>query len=87
MSGGRALALHRTIVTPAERARFLDRARQLREHYAAHQCRYWVFEEADLPGAFIEFTEGADVAGLSTALAGAPDSIVDPGRIYQEVAL
>ena len=87
MSGSRALSLHRTIVTPTERARFLERARQLREHYASHQCRYWVFEETDLPGAFIEFTEGTDAAALSAALAGAPASVVDSGRIYQEVAL
>jgi len=84
---GRALTLQRTIVTPAERTRFLERARQLRDHFAAHQCRYWVFEEAQLPGAFIEFTEGADTTALSAALAGVPDGVVDPARIYQEVAL
>jgi len=87
VSAGRALTLQRTIVTPTERSRFFERARQLRDHYATHQCRYWVFEEAELPGAFIEFTESTDAAALSAALAGAPDAVVDPARIYQEVAL
>ncbi len=87
MSGGRVLALHRTIVTPSDRGRFLDRARELREHYRRHECRYWVFEEAELSGAFIEFTEAADAGALASALAGAPEPIVDPARIYQEVEL
>jgi len=87
VSTGRALSLHRTIVTPTDRTRFLKRARQLREHYTTHHCRYWIFEEAELPGAFIEFTEGDSAAALSAALAGAPDVAVDPARIYQEVSL
>jgi hypothetical protein len=84
---GRVLAMQRTIVTPAERDRYLERARLSREHYASRQCRYWVFEDADLPGAFIEFAEAGDAAALTAALAGAPDRIVDPTRVYQEVAL
>jgi hypothetical protein len=87
VSAGRVMSLHRTIVTPVDRTRFLERARQLRDHYATHRCRYWIFEETDLPGAFIEFTESADAALLSAALAGAPDPIVDQARIYKEVAL
>jgi hypothetical protein len=87
VSGGRALSLQRTIVTPSERDRFLDRARQLREHFSTHDCRYWVFEEAELPGAFIEFTESGNTAALVRALMDAPESVLDPARIYQEVAL
>lgn len=87
MSGSRALLLQRTIVTPTERSRFLDRARQQRDHFSSHDCRYWVFEEAELPGAFIEFTESGDLIALTAALAGAPDPVVDPARIYREVAL
>ena len=87
MSGGRALALQRTIVTPAERARFLGRGRQLREHYAGRDCRYWVFEDSQLPGAFIELTEAGNVPALSAALAGAQEFVIDPARVYQEVEL
>jgi hypothetical protein len=84
---GRAVSLHRSIITPGERERFLERARRLRDHYGHHQCRYWVFEETELPGAFIEFAEAGDPAALAAALAGTPDPVVDPARIYQEVAL
>ncbi len=87
MSGSRALSLQRTIVTPAERGRFLDRARVQRDHFSSHACRYWVFEESELPGAFIEFTESGDLRALTAALAGAPDPVLDPTRIYEEVAL
>jgi hypothetical protein len=87
MTGGRALALQRTIVTPAERARFLERGRQLRDHYAAQECRYWIFEDSQLPGAFIELTEAGGVPALSAALAGAQEFVIDPARVYQEVAL
>ena len=87
MSSGRTLSLHRTIVTPGDRDRFLERARQLRSHYAQHRCRYWVFEESELTGAFIEFVEAGEAALLTAALASAPDQMVDPARIYQEVEL
>jgi hypothetical protein len=87
VSDRRALLLQRTIVTPSERSRFLDRARLQRDHFSSHECRYWVFEEAELPGAFIEFTESGDLAVLTAALAAAPDPVLDPARIYREVML
>jgi hypothetical protein len=87
VTGGRSLVMQRTIVTPGERDRFLERARQRRGHYTARGCRYWVFEEAELPGAFIEFTESEDQAALTAALAGAPEPLIDPARLYQEVEL
>lgn len=87
MTAGRVLIMQRTIVTPAERERFFERARHLREHYTSRQCKYWVFEETELPGAFIEFTESGDAASLTAALSAAPDTIIDRARIYQEVEL
>jgi hypothetical protein len=86
VTGGRALALQRTIVIPGDRTRFLERARQLRDHYAARECRYWLFEDSELPGAFIEFTEAGTMGALTTALAAAQEFVIDPARIYQEVA-
>ncbi len=83
----RELTLHRTIVTPAERERFLARARDRRTHFQSHGCQYWVFEEADLGGAFIEFAESSTVDALSAAHAGAPDELGDATRIYREVTL
>ena len=48
---------------------------------------FWVFEEADLTGAFIEFTEAPSVAQLASAHAAAPSGIIDKARIYEEVEL
>ena len=83
----RALSLQRTIVPPAERKEFHARLRDKREHYARMNCRFWAFEEAGLPGAYLEFAEGPDLATLEAAQAAAPEQPRDPGRIYREVEL
>lgn len=83
----RALTIQRTIVPVAERARYMARARERRDYYAKAGCRFWVCEELQLRGAFIEFTEAADRATLSAAHAKAPEPLVDSARIYQEVEL
>ena len=83
----RALTLSRTIVPLPDRERFFTRARELRTHFQSRGCQYWVFEDAALPGAFIEFAEGTDVEVLTAAYSSAPESGVDPERIYREVAL
>jgi hypothetical protein len=46
-----------------------------------------VFEDAALAGAFIEFAECKDVDALRRAYSEAPESGVDPERIYREVTL
>lgn len=84
----RALTIQRTTVTPQERERFHQRLRRKAEYYAKANCRFWVFEEAGLPGAFLEFFEASDAATLAKAHAGAPEPmILDPNRVYQEVEL
>jgi hypothetical protein len=84
----RALSLQRTVVIPTERERFLARARALRTHYQGAGCRYWVFEDSALPGAFIEFAEAPGAELLAAANQSAPDdTVVDPGRIYREMEL
>ena len=83
----RALTIQRTIVPASERARYLERARGRAEYYAKAGCHFWIFEEAALPGAFIEFTEAKDRSVLSAAHAAAPEKLVDAKRIYQEVDL
>lgn len=83
----RALTSKRTVVTPAERDRYLERAARRREHFTRAGCRYWVFEETDLAGAFIEFIEGPAVPALESALAAAPDPFLEQLRIYEEVEL
>jgi hypothetical protein len=83
----RALTVQRTLVTPQERKKFAEKLKRNREYYAAANCRYWVFEEASLPGAFLEFYEAPDHQTLARAHAGAPEPVLDPARIYHEVEL
>jgi hypothetical protein len=83
----RALAMQRTIVPMAERKKHLERARMRRTYYLHANCRYWVFEEAGLAGAFIEFVEASDRDTLDAALENAPDRLIDPARVYEEVEI
>ncbi|HKO16029.1 MAG TPA: hypothetical protein VJU87_07305 [Gemmatimonadaceae bacterium] len=83
----RYLTIQRTLVTPGERERFFERIRRKQEHYSRAKCRFWVFEEADLPGAFLEFFEAADAETLARAHASAPDPVLDANRVYSEVEL
>lgn len=83
----RALTIQRTLVTPPEREKFQEKLRRKLDYYTKANCRFWVFEETGLPGAFLEFFEASDAATLSRAHAGAPEPVLDPNRIYGEVEL
>lgn len=87
MTPVRALAMKRTIVPLPERLRYLARLQKRKAYFAEAGCRFWVFEEAELNGAFIEFAESDDRETLHAALRDAPDLIMDVNRIYQEVPL
>ncbi len=79
--------MKRTIVPLPERARYMERLKKRKTYYAAAGCSFWVFEEAGLNGAFIEFTEAPDRNTLQAALAEAPELVLDANRIYQEIPL
>ena len=81
----RALTIQRTLVTPRDRDGFQERLKRKQAYYAKANCRYWAFEEAALPGAFLEFFEAPDANTLARAHASAPDPILDPNRVYVEV--
>jgi len=83
----RALTIQRTLVTPPERERFHEKLRRKQAYYANANCRFWAFEEAGLPGAFLEFFEAADPETLARAHAAAPEPVLDPNRVYTEVEL
>jgi hypothetical protein len=83
----RALSIQRSIIPAAERAKYLERLRARRDHYVRASCKFWVFEEIALAGAFVEFTEAADAATLTAAHAAAPEPVLDPARIYTDVEL
>ena len=83
----RALSIQRSIVPAGDRAKYMEKLRVRKAHYASKGCKFWVFEEAALTGAFIEFTESTDAATLSAAHVTAPEAVLDPSRIYTELEL
>jgi hypothetical protein len=83
----RLLTIQRMTVTSSERERYFERLKASKAHYASANCRFWVFEESSLPGAFVEFTEADDEAALISAHAAAPHRPMDPERIYQETEI
>ncbi len=83
----RVLSLRHTVVTPAHRNVFHDRAGRLRAHYAGRRCRYWLFEDETQPGAYVEFFEAGDRRVLENAHASAPDAGDTPKRTYVEIEL
>jgi hypothetical protein len=83
----RVLTIQRTLVTPRDREKFAIRLQRNQAYYAQAGCRYWVFEETGLPGAFLEFFEAPDARTLSAAHAASPERLLDPARIYHEVEM
>ncbi len=83
----RALSIKRSIVPLNERTKYLERLKARKDYYKRATCEFWVFEEAALTGAFIEFVEAADAATLEAAHSAAPEPVLDPARIYTEVEL
>lgn len=82
-----ALTIQRTTVPASERERYFARMEACRSHYAAANCRFRVFEEHSLRGAFIEFVEADDETTLTVAHANSPYKILDPARIYHETEI
>ena len=66
---------------------FRVRARQSRQHYASAGCRYWLYEELALPGAYVEFFEAAEKETLEHAHRGSSDGGMGDARLYIEVDL
>jgi hypothetical protein len=83
----RALTIQRSIIPAADRARHLDRLRAKRDHYKSRQCRFWVFEESGVHGAFLEFIEADNAETLNAAHAAAAEPPLDINRVYLEVEL
>ncbi len=81
----KVLTVQRLIVPLAERAKYVDRARRRRAFYAERDCRFWVVTEMDLPGAFIEFTEGPNAKALKQAHLESSEPPLDVNRIYVEL--
>jgi hypothetical protein len=82
----RTLSIETTKLSPDERVPFIDRARARRGHFRDAGCNYWLFEQADTPGAFVEFTEGPDEPTLRSAHESAPEPELEVS-LYVEVEL
>ena len=76
--------MRHTVVPSAEREAFRGRARSMRAHYKSAGCNYWLFEESDLPGAYLEFFEAPDQQSLERAHASMSNV---QSRLYVEVDL
>jgi hypothetical protein len=83
----RAISMRPTIVPLNDRDEFLQRARRTLAHYSDKGCHYWLFEEATLPGAYVEFFEANDRDVLVRAHREAPQPVLDSARLYVEVEL
>lgn len=83
----RVISVHRSAIPLRDRPQYLQKLCLRKSHYTASGCRFWVFEEAGLAGAFLEFTEAADDTTLTTAHKKWPDRVGDGSRIYREVEL
>jgi len=82
-----SLTIQRTTVPASEREKYFERLSASRSHYTAANCRFRVFEERGLPGAFIEFVEADDETTLTVAHANAPFRAFDPARVYNETEI
>lgn len=81
----RSLTMRRSIVPLSDRKKFLQKLKSRRAYFVDAGCKFWVFEESDLAGAFVEFVEADDAKTLAKALADASDQPADAVRIYEEV--
>jgi hypothetical protein len=81
------MSMRHTVVPLADRKAFRERARLAQQHYSGSGCQYWLFEEASLPGAYVEFFEGKDRETLLRAHRGAPNPVRESARLYVEVEL
>lgn len=83
----RVLTIHRVTVPSTGRAAYMERLRAKESHYTGMGCRFWVFEEDALPGAFVEFCEAESHATLSAAHAAASDADHGAERVYTQLEL
>ena len=83
----RAVSMRHTVVPSGEREGFHARARESRAHYSNAGCRYWLYEEGQMPGAYVEFFEASDKGTLERAHRSAQPLGHQSSRVYLEVEL
>jgi len=83
----RAVSMRHTVVPSAEREAFHRQATASRAHYSSSGCRYWLYQEDGLPGAYVEFFEAPDKETLQRAQRAAGPAATTTSRLYIEVEL
>ncbi len=83
----RVLTIERTAIPSSGRQRYLAALRTKAAHFRASDCRFWVFEDSEVRGAFVEFAEGTDEQALGMAYYTMPDSLRCPIPLYHQVEL
>jgi hypothetical protein len=88
----RALAMQRVVVPSRDRARYLAGLAARKAIFRRAGCNFWVFEESEIIGAFVEFAEAGSREALAGALGEAAATAAGPldaGRlpIYIEVPI
>lgn len=85
----RALTIERTAIPSSDRERYMANLRAKAAHFRAAHCRFWVFEDAEVRGSFIEFAEADDdeTLGLAYCSLSESKSLRFPIPLYQQVEL
>lgn len=83
----RAISMRHVVVPAGDRTDFRERARRSLAHYTGRGCHYWLFEESQMPGAYVEFFEAKDRDTLVRAHGDAPQPVPESARLYVEVEL
>ena len=66
----RLLAMIEVHVTPQERSSYLAGLKATRAAATSNQAHFWVFENEQEPGRFVEFTEAADAEHIASIHGG-----------------
>ncbi len=87
MAKVRSLTMHRVTVPPKDRKKYQKQIEERAKHYASGNCRFWVFEDTEIPCIFIEFVEADDEKTLIEMHATAPGQVLGPKPIYHQVEI
>jgi hypothetical protein len=79
--------MERTAIPSSERERYMARLRAKAAHFRAARCRFWVFEDSQVRGSFVEFAEADDARTLAEAHAAIPRTLLRPIPIFHQLEL
>jgi hypothetical protein len=83
----RRLTIQRTTVPNSEREKYFERLKAAKAHYESANCRFWVFEESALRGAFVEFNRSGRRDRFGECTGNSAPQDFRSGRIYHELEI